>query len=59
MCDDKDIVKESKCTQEAGVVVKATWKVIKKSKIEMRVQCSNDKPREQDTFYQKPGPILI
>ena len=56
----RDIVKESECTQEEGAVVEVMWREMKSSKLEIKVLCSNDKPRKQDTFfYQKLGPMLM
>jgi len=56
---EKEITKESKCTQEAGAVVEAIKWQIKKSKVTIKIEYSNDKPYPNENFAQKPGPILM
>jgi len=56
---EKEITKESECTQEAGAVVEAIKRQIKKSKVMIKIEYSNDKPYPNENFAQKPGPILM
>ena len=49
---DKIVKKESDCTQEAGAIVEGIRHEIRQSKINIKIEYTNDKPRTNLSFEQ-------
>ena len=56
---DKQIMKESDCTQKAGAVVEGIRREIKRSKIEIKTEYANNKLRPNLAFEQQLESILM
>ena len=55
----KQIRKESEVTTEAAEIITKIREEIKKARIDISLELSSNKSREDRLFRQQPGPILI
>jgi len=55
----KEVHKERDCTQEAGAVVAAIKREIDKTRVTIRLEYANNKPRNNATFEQQSGQFLM
>ena len=56
---EKEVKKESDCTQEAGAAVEGIRRETSCSPITIKIQCANNKPRVNTTFEQQSEEWLI
>ena len=56
---NREIAKESDCTQEAGAVAAGIRREINNTKINIKIEYASDKPRVNIPFEQQPGTYLM
>ena len=54
-----EVKKESQCVQKASVTIESTKDEIRKSPLEITLECKNDRLKMNRTFQQEPRPILV